>query len=293
MPDGIVVKFPDDMPKEEIQKLIEDKYKTLQKEDNQDKELDDESIGIGESITDKSTTLGSRVYNMYRYGIESGWNAYESTAQQAFANIPGLFLTAEEQKQARLKDAPKEEGGRFKAMLSSWYDFHKDQQEKDEAQMVEAKKKAGTGFTQSVIQGLAQTPGTIALYAPAVVTGGPVGGFAGMNMLLESEKKEGETGFEYAKRVGLAGVEGGLSGKLLQGLNMFGIPTRLTGMALMGASGPAENAEERIANATTFAVLGLVGPKLTAQSKIDTVVENFGNKTKEFLTTQKLSLIHI
>ena len=76
MPDGIVVKFPDDMPKEEIQKLIEDKYKTLQKEDNQDKELDDESIGIGESITDKSTTLGSRVYNMYRYGSESGWNAY-------------------------------------------------------------------------------------------------------------------------------------------------------------------------------------------------------------------------
>jgi hypothetical protein len=287
MPDGIVVKFPDDMPKEEIQKLIEDKYKTLQKEDNQDKELDDESIGIGESITDKSTTLGSRVYNMYRYASESGWNAYESTAQQAFANIPGLFLTAEEQKQARLKDAPKEEGGRFKAMLSSWYDFHKDQQEKDDAQMMEAKKKAGTGFTQSVIQGLAQTPGTIALYAPAVVTGGAVGGFAGMNMLLESEKKEGETGFEYAKRVGLAGVEGGLSGKLLQGLNMFGIPTRLTGMALMGASGPAENAEERIANATTFAVLGLVGPKLTAQSKIDTVVENFGNKTKEFLTTQK------
>ena len=182
---------------------------------------------------------------------------------------------------------PKKRGGRFKAMLSSWYDFHKDQQEKDDAQMMEAKKKAGTGFTQSVIQGLAQTPGTIALYAPAVVTGGAVGGFAGMNMLLESEKKEGETGFEYAKRVGLAGVEGGLSGKLLQGLNMFGIPTRLTGMALMGASGPAENAEERIANATTFAVLGLVGPKLTAQSKIDTVVENFGNKTKEFLTTQK------
>lgn len=287
MPDGKIVSFPDDMPKEEIKKITQQYVEKTKKEDNQDKELDDESIGIGESITDKATTLGSRVYNMYRYGTEAGWNAYESMAQQAFANIPGLFLTAEEQKNARLKDAPKEEGGKFKSMLMSWYDLHKDQQEKDEAQMIKAKKKAGTGFTQSVIQGLAQTPGTIALYAPAVVTGGAVGGFAGMNMLLESEKREGESGFEYAKRVGLAGVEGGLSGKLLQGLNMFGIPTRLTGMAAMGAAGPAENAEERIANATTFAVLGIVGPKLTAQSKIDTVVENFGNKAKEFLNQQK------
>lgn len=287
MPDGVIVSFPDDMPKEQIKKLIQDKYNKLSKEDNQDKELDDESIGIGESIAEKPTTLGSRVYNMYRYGTEAGWNQYESLAQQTFANIPGLFLTAEEQKKARLKDAPKEEGGKVKSMLMAWYDFHKDQQERDDKKMLEAKKKAGTGFTQSVIQGLAQTPGVISLFGPAVVTGGPVAGFAGMSMLMDSEKKEGETGFEYAKRVGLAGVEGGLSGKLLQGLNQFGIATRITGMGLMGAAGPAENAEERLANATTFAVLGVVGPKLTAQSKIDTVVENFGFKIKEQLAIQK------
>jgi hypothetical protein len=287
MPDGKLVNFPDDMPKEEIKRITQQYVDKIKKEDNQDNELDDESIGIGESITNKATTLGSRVYNMYRYGIESGYNQYESIAQQAFANIPGAFLTAEEQKKARLKDAPQEEGGKVKSMLMSWYDFHKDQQERDEKKAMEAKKKAGTGFTQSVIQGLAQTPGIVALYTPAIVTGGPVAGFAGMNMLIESEKKEDETGLEYATRTGLAGVEGGLSGKLLQGLNMFGIPTRLVGMGAMGAAGPAENAEERLANATTFAVLGVVGPKLTAKSKIDTVVENFGNKVKQELNIQK------
>jgi len=287
MPDGKLVNFPDDMPREEIKKITQQYVDKVKKEDNQDNELDDESIGIGESITDKPTTLGSRVYNTYRYGIESGYNAYESIAQQAFANIPGAFLTAEEQKKARLKDAPQEEGGKVKSMLMSWYDFHKDQQERDEKKMLESKKKAGTGFTQSVIQGVAQTPGIVALYTPAIMTGGPVGGFAAMNMLIESEKKEGETGLEYATRVGLAGVEGGLSGKLLQGLNMFGIPTRLVGMGAMGAAGPAENAEERLANATTFAILGVIGPKLTAKSKIDTVVENFGNKVKQELSIQK------
>ena len=287
MPDGKLVNFPDDMPREEIKKITQQYVDKVKKEDNQDNELDDESIGIGESITDKPTTLGSRVYNMYRYGIESGYNAYESIAQQAFANIPGAFLTAEEQKKARLKDAPQEEGGKVKSMLMSWYDFHKDQQERDEKKMLESKKKAGTGFTQSVIQGVAQTPGIVALYTPAIMAGGPVGGFAAMNMLIESEKKEGETGLEYATRVGLAGVEGGLSGKLLQGLNMFGIPTRLVGMGAMGAAGPAENAEERLANATTFAILGVIGPKLTAKSKIDTVVENFGNKVKQELSIQK------
>ena len=287
MPDGKVVSFPNDLPQEEIKKVTQQYIKKLQKEDYQDKELDDESIGVGESITNKSSTLGSRVYNMYKYAPKAGWDSYEALAQQAFASLPGLFLTAEEQKHAATKDTPLEEGGKVKQMLGSWYKLHKDQQKKEEQQSLEAKKKAGTGFTQSVLSGISAAPGTIALFAPAVVAGGPVAGFAGMNMLLESEKKEGETGLEYAQRTGLAGVEGGITGKLLTGLNMFGIPTRLVGMGAVGASGPAENAEERIANATTYGILGIVGPKITAKSKIDIATEHLTNKTKQYLDTQK------
>ena len=295
MSDGVVVRFPEDTPLSEIKKQTKQYEDKLNIKLQEEKELNDESIGIGESIIKKgkgvvnaATNIGTNVAKTYRYAPVAGWNGYSAMANQLFANIPEKFLELEDMKKSREKNFdPKKEDSKFKGAMMAWYDFHKDQKELDEKQQLEAQKKAGSGFTSQVIQGLVQTPGVIALYTPATVaTKSPMAGFALTNMLLESEKKENETRVDYAKRVGFAGFEGALMGKFLQQINQFKIPTRVIGMGAMGAAGPAENGEQRIANATTFGILGIFGPKLANESKLDMATQALTNKTKAFLDQQ-------
>ena len=295
MSDGVVVRFPEGTPLSEIKAQAKEYEDNLKIKLEQEKELNDESIGIGESIIkkgknviDAATNIGTNVAKTYRYAPVAGWNGYSAMANQLFANIPEKFLELEDMKKSREKNFdPKKEDSKFKGAMMAWYDFHKDQKELDEKQQLEAQKKAGSGFTSQVIQGLAMTPGIIALYTPAtVLTRNPAAGFALTNMLLESEKREGESQMEYAKRVGFAGAEGALMGKFLQQLNQFAIPTRVTGMAAMGAAGPAEDGEQRIANATTFGILGIFGPKLTNKSKLDIATDALVNKTKAVIDQQ-------
>ena len=295
MSDGVVVRFPEGTPLSEIKSQTKKYEDNLKIKLEQEKELNDESIGIGESIIkkgknviDAATNIGTNVAKTYRYAPVAGWNGYSAMANQLFANIPEKFLELEDMKKSREKNFdPKKEDSKFKGAMMAWYDFHKDQKELDEKQQLEAQKKAGSGFTSQVIQGIVQTPGVIALYTPATIaTRSPMAGFALTNMLLESEKREGESQMEYAKRVGFAGAEGALMGKFLQQLNQFAIPTRVTGMAAMGAAGPAEDGEQRIANATTFGILGIFGPKLTNKSKLDIATDALVNKTKAVIDQQ-------
>jgi len=293
MSDGLLVSFPEGMPISEIKEQTRKYEDKIKNQIDSEKELNDESIGVGESTLKKDrnklTTIGTNVYKTYRYAPVAGWNGYSALANQIFANVPEKFIKIEDMKKSRQKNFdPKKEDSKFKGTMMAWYDFHKDQQELDEKQQVEAQKKAGSGFTSKVIEGIVQTPGVIALYTPlTVATGSPMTGFALTNMLAESEKREGETKLEYAKRVGFAGAEGALMGKFLSQVNQFRIPTRVTGMAAMGAAGPAENGEQRIANATTFGLLGIFGPKLANQSKLDLATESIINKTKSVIEQQK------
>ena len=295
MSDGVVVRFPEGTPLSEVKsqtKAYEDKLKVKL---NEEKELNDESIGFGESIIKKGkgavdylVNTGNKVARTYRYAPVAGWNGYSAMANQLFANVPEKFLELEDMRKSREKNFdPKKEDSKFKGAMMAWYDFHKDQKELNEKQQLEAQKKAGSGFTSQVIQGLVQTPGVIALYTPATVaTRSPMAGFALTNMLLESEKKEDESQIEYAKRVGFAGAEGALMGKFLQQINQFKIPTRVVGMGAMGAAGPAEDGEQRIANATTFGILGIFGPRLANESKLDIATEALVNKTKAAIDQQ-------
>lgn len=296
MSDGVIVRFPKDTPIQEVKRLTK-KYEDKIKSDvNKEKELDDESIGIGEAIYDKKekgikklTTIGVNTYNKYRYGGEAGWKGGLALINQAFANTAAPFLSLEEKKKSRTRDfSAEDEENIFKGTLMAWYDANKDYQEKREREQAEARKKSGGGFTAEVIQGITQTPAVVALYTPlTLATRSPMAGFGLTNMLLEADRKEGETDFSYAKRVGFAGIEGAISGKFLQQLNQFKIPTRVTGMAAMGAAGPAENGEQRIANATTFGIMGVFGPRLANESKLDIAAQSIVNKTKSFIEQQK------
>lgn len=296
MSDGVIVRFPEGTPNSEIKRLTKKYENNLKNKYNKEKELDDESIGIGESIiqfgkdkVNSISTIGVNTYKKYRYGGESGWKGGLALINQAFANTAAPFLTLEEKKRARTKDFDyADEENMFKGSLMAWYDANKDWEEKRRKDQEEARKKSGGGFTAEVIQGIAQTPAVIALYSPlTIATKSPMLGFGLTNMLLEADKKEGETDFEYARRVGFAGIEGAVSGKFLQQINQFRIPTRVAGMAAMGAAGPAENGEQRIANATTFGLLGIFGPRLANESKLDIAVSNYLNKTKAFIEQQK------
>ena len=196
MSDGVVVRFPEGTPLSEIKAQAKEYEDNLKIKLEQEKELNDESIGIGESIIkkgknviDAATNIGTNVAKTYRYAPVAGWNGYSAMSNQLFDNIPEKFLELEDMKKSREKNFdPKKEDSKFKGAMMAWYDFHKDQKELDEKQQLEAQKKAGSGFTSQVIQGLAMTPGIIALYTPAtVLTRNPAAGFALTNMLLESE----------------------------------------------------------------------------------------------------------
>lgn len=298
MSDGLIIKFPDDMSIEQI-KIEGQKYEDkIQERLNNEKELDDESIGIGESIVqfgenrvNSIVSAGANAYKKYRYGIESGYKGGEALINQAFANTAGLGLDylGIDRKRARTKDFdPSKEDNKFAGLLMDFYDANKDYEEKRRKESEIAFEKTGGGITSSVIKGLAEAPAVVALYTPlTLLTRNPALGFGLTNALLESEKRDDETDKEYALRVGFAGVEGAISGKFLKELNQFKIPTRVVGMAAMGAAGPAENTEQRIANATTFGILGIFGPRIANESKLDMAVSSVANKAKAFMDQQK------
>ena len=50
MSDGVIVRFPEGTPNSEIKRLTKKYENNLKNKYNKEKELDDESIGIGESI---------------------------------------------------------------------------------------------------------------------------------------------------------------------------------------------------------------------------------------------------
>ena len=140
MSDGVVVRFPEDTPLSEIKtqtKKYEDKIKEKL---NNEKELDDESIGIGQSIIefgkDKANslvTVGANTYKKYRYGMESGWKTGEALINQAFANLAGIglnFTGGDKQKARAIDFDPSKEDSKFNAILMDFYDANKDREER-------------------------------------------------------------------------------------------------------------------------------------------------------------------
>jgi len=133
MSDGVVVRFPEDTPLSEIKKQTKQYEDKLNIKLQEEKELNDESIGIGESIIKKgkgvvnaATNIGTNVAKTYRYAPVAGWNGYSAMANQLFANIPEKFLELEDMKKSREKNFdPKKEDSKFKGSMMAWYDFHK------------------------------------------------------------------------------------------------------------------------------------------------------------------------
>ena len=97
MPDGVVVSFPDDMPKEEIVKAIQDAQKRVDEEN--DYVFSDEVAIKDEEKSFKGDV--TRGFKSAYYGSQLGFNYYTRDLYHNLANVPGFFLSDKDKEDAR------------------------------------------------------------------------------------------------------------------------------------------------------------------------------------------------
>ena len=272
---------PDKLDEESKRILKENIIQDTEKKKSLDKEdelLNTYEIKVGDSEPmideNRASTLGQRVFDIYKYAPKAGWHAYERLFYNTLANIPGEALGARERAEklginSSTTISPQQETGVIKKMADGLYNFAKEQEDIADKKYLEAKKKAGSGFAQTTLEILAQTPGVVAMFGGPAKYLGPVKGMAGMSALMSAERQPDESDLDYAKRVGFAGAKGAAEGYFLKHISNFSLPTRITAMGSMGLASPAPDAETRLAQGVAFGALGIIGPKVAPESLID------------------------
>ena len=246
MPDGVVVSFPDDMPKEEIVKAIQDAQKRVDEEN--DYVFSDEVAIKDEEKSFKGDV--TRGFKSAYYGSQLGFNYYTRDLYHNLANVPGFFLSDKDKEDAR-KDV--DDGGLVKRLAKKSYDTLKDFEEIQEKKFEKIKAKAPDTFLTKLYTGVGAAPGMASQYAGAIgLLRSPVAGVAAVDAVRASD--------EGVKEALIEGSKGALLGKYTELAASLAPVSRMVSLGALGFGMEAPDPEQRIVNSLTFAGLGAIGP---------------------------------
>jgi len=249
MPDGQVVRFPDDMPREEIVAEIEkaekrvNKELSIQSESGSIKE-DEEPVGLLQGFKNNALALKKGYHGLY-----------EQHLYHTLANIPGMMLSKEEKIDARRDTDDEENTGdtSFKRTVKKTYDFFKDSEELSQQKAEKIDSKIPNNFWTKFYAGVGATPGMVSMYAgpQALLKSTPLA-IASVDALSKAD--------EGVVASVTAGAKGALLGKYMDLANTLAPISRTISLGALGYGSAEGDLEQRLANGLTFATLGAIGP---------------------------------
>ena len=239
-----------------------------------------------EAYTDEgafSKTMETLGFKQLYEGLQRGYLEHTVPAfYQMVANVPGLFLTSNAKQKARIgldyQELDKADLGveRYNKLEEAQYNAYQSLLEIGEKNKKKAEKLFGKaeGVAEKFYTVVGATPGTVAQYLPAIkVTSSLPAGIALMDAFMASDKG--------AVEAGIAGVKGFTIGKYLDYAGVLAPFSRITSTSALGFALPANDMEERVANAMAFGTLSIFPGIYGERTKLDVLAESSAKIVKD------------
>ena len=239
-----------------------------------------------EAYTDESAfskTMETLGFKQFFQGLGRGYMEHTVPAvYQMIANVPGLFLTSSAKQKARIgldyQELDKADLGveRYNKLEEAQYNAYQSLLGFGEKSKEKAEKLFGKaeGVAEKFYTVVGATPGTVAQYLPAIkVTSSLPAGIALMDAFMASDKG--------AVEAGIAGVKGFTIGKYLDYAGVLAPFSRITSTSALGFALPANDMEERVANAMAFGTLSIFPGIYGERTKLDVLAESSAKIVKD------------